>query len=199
MSRLPALAPEELDEEQRAVYEAIVHGRRATGAQHFLLRHHDGSLTGPFNALLHAPGVGARVSGLGEAIRFETTLAAREREIAILTVAVARRASFEWSAHERVGRACGLSDSDLRALRAREVPAFGNEREILAHAVADKLAAAGPLDDATYERARSAFGERGLVELVALVGYYVMLATMLQAFAVGVSEGDDPFDGAGAA
>jgi 4-carboxymuconolactone decarboxylase len=198
MTRLPLLQPDELDADQSAVYESIIGGRRAAGPQHFLLRDEDGSLTGPFNALLHAPRVGAHVSRLGEAIRFETTLTDRERELAILAVAAARRASYEWYAHERVGRACGLTDEEIDSVRRGEGHVFRERREVTAHAVAATLAAGRALDDTTYQRAAAALTDRELVELVALVGYYVMLATLLDAFGVSVPEGDDPFAGLGA-
>lgn len=199
MTRLRLLKPNELDVAQRAVYESIAGGRRATGPQHFLLCDQGGALTGPFNALLYAPRVGAHIGRLGEAIRFETTLTDREREIAILAVADARRASFEWYAHERLGRACGLTDKEIETVRRGEGHVFDEPREVAAHAVAATLAAGQSLDDAAYERVAAEFTERELVELVALIGYYMMLATLLDAFDVGVPEGDDPFGGLGAA
>lgn len=197
MSRLPLLRPGELDGEQRALYEAITDGRRTTGPQHFRLRHDDGSLAGPFNVLLHAPVIGAHVSSLGEAIRFDTSLEAREREIAILAVAASRQASYEWYAHERLGRACGLTHEELEGLRRGDGIAVSSARSAIVHLVAATLASGRRLDDAEYGRAVDELGETALVELVTLVGYYVMLATLLDAFAVGVPEGDDPFGGEG--
>jgi 4-carboxymuconolactone decarboxylase len=195
MSRLPLLRPDELDAKQRALYEAITGGRRTARPQHFRLRYEDGSLAGPFNALLHAPVIGARVGRLGEAIRFDTGLEDREREIAILAVAASRSASYEWYAHERVGRACGLTDEELEGLRRGNGDVLRDRREAVVRFVAATLASGRPLDDAVYRRVVDELGETGLVELIILVGYYVMLATMLDAFAVGVPEGDDPFGG----
>lgn len=194
MTRLPLLLPSQLDTAQRRVYDAVVGGRRAGGPQHFSLRLDDGSLTGPFNALLYAPEVGERLSALGEAIRFDTSLTAREREIAILAVAAARRASFEWYAHERVGRASGLTDGELRALHEGEDPRFSDERESAVLRVVRQLVARGELDEQTYGAVVKALGEKTLVEIVVLVGYYELLALLLAAFHVGVPEGRDPFD-----
>ena len=195
MTRLSLLRPHELDTRQRALYEAITGGRRKSGHQHFSLRNDDGSLAGPFNALLHAPVVGARLSSLGEAIRFDTGLEDREREIAILAVAASRHASYEWYAHERVGRACGLTDEEIEGLRRGKGDMLHSGREALVGLVAATLASGQPLDDALYGRLVDELGDAGVVELVILVGYYVMLATVLEAFAVGVPEGDDPFGG----
>lgn len=189
--RLPSLRVEQLDPMQLALYEQIAGGRRASGPQHFRLRHDDGSLTGPFNALLHAPTVGGRVSALGEAVRFETAFTDREREIAILAVAAARDAAYEQYAHEALGRARGLTDDELAGIRRGDV-VLDDERERLVHDVAATLAAGRALDDVAYEAAAVSLGDTTLVELVVLVGYYGLLATVLDAFAIGVPEGDAP-------
>src|SRR5688572_15734814 len=116
MVRLPRLTPVELDADQRAVYESIVGGPRASTPQHFPLTADDGSLIAPFAAMLVAPPVGQRLQDLGASIQFSTELTPRCREIAILQVAQALGSEFEWWAHERVGRAVGLTDDELTAL-----------------------------------------------------------------------------------
>lgn len=192
MNRLPLLDPGSLDDEQRSLFEAIV-GRRADGPQHFRLQHNDGTLTGPFNAMLYAPGVCGPLSRLGEVIRYDTVLGARHREIAVLTVAAARRSGYEWYAHERVGRAAGLTDDELTAIRDRDSTGFAHGADATVHRAASALASRQPLDDELFVEATAALGTRALVELVVLVGYYELLATMLDAFAVGVPEGEEPF------
>ena len=57
--RLRRLTPDELDGQQRSVYDSIAGGDRAKGVQHFPLTAEDGSLNGPFGVMLYAP------SGLG--------------------------------------------------------------------------------------------------------------------------------------
>ncbi len=195
MSRLRLLGPASLDVQQRAVYESIVGGRRAASQQHFLLLDQAGALTGPFNALLHAPAVGIRVSALGEAVRYETTLTNREREIAILTVAAVRRSSYEWYAHERVGRAVDVTEPELEALRARRTPDLTDAAEQAIHSVSATLAAGQKLGSEDYTDAVACLGDQRLVELVVLVGYYGMLATILETFDVDAPEGGDPFSG----
>jgi alkylhydroperoxidase family enzyme len=199
MTRLPLLTPELLDHDQRGLYESIAGGRRAGGPQHFRIRHDDGSLTEPFNALLHAPELAAHGSQLGEAVGFETGFSNREREIAILTVAAVRDASYEWYAHERVGRSLGLTEGELEMLRTGERVAFSDEREAVVSAVAATLAAGRALDDDAYGREATVLSERELVELAVLVGYFDLLSTVLDAFAVSVPEGADPFEPEGEA
>ncbi|WP_208719877.1 carboxymuconolactone decarboxylase family protein [Amycolatopsis circi] len=65
---------------------------------------------------LCAPAVGSPLQALGEAIRYRTRMSARMREIAILAVASASGSEFETYAHQRAGRAAGLSDDELSTL-----------------------------------------------------------------------------------
>jgi 4-carboxymuconolactone decarboxylase len=115
--RIPKLKPTALDDEQRTLYDAIAGGRRAQGPQLFRLADADGCLEGPFNAFLLQPRLGSALQALGAAVRYETALDARSREIAILVVAAHWHSDFEQYAHEAVGRAAGLTDAHLAAIR----------------------------------------------------------------------------------
>ena len=183
-ARLAKLAPSDLDDDQRAVYDAIAGGKRAAGQQLFRLRDENGGLEGPFNAFLLQPRVGGPLQELGSAIRDETALSDRVREIAILVVGVHWSSEFEWYAHEAVGRHIGLTDDELDGIRDGSYAALPeDEREVadLTHA----LAADGDLDDTAYEKAVALLGNSGLFELTTLVGYYATLALQLRVFRVG--------------
>jgi 4-carboxymuconolactone decarboxylase len=186
--RLRRLTPGELSDEQRRVYDGIAGGDRAKGVQHFPLTDADGSLNGPFGIMLHAPGIGSALQELGSTIRYRTSLTARVREIAILMVAQAAQSPFEWWAHERVGRAVGLTDAELAALGGE---AFSSD-EPVEQASADlcrHLLSKGPLDDDSYAEFESRLGVPAMIELVTLVGYYRTLADLMRIFDVGVPEG----------
>ena len=116
-ARIPKLAPAELDPAQAELYQAIAGGRRAVGPQLFRLVDDAGRLEGPFNAFLLQPALGSALQALGSAVRYETGLDGRAREIAILVVANHWDSAFEWYAHEAVGRSLGLDDTDLAGLR----------------------------------------------------------------------------------
>lgn len=181
--RLRRLTPAELGPEQAALYDAIAGGPRASGPQHFALADRTGALEGPFGLMLHAPGLGTPLQELGAAIRYRTSLSDRHREIAILLVAVATSSEFEWHAHVRVGLAAGLGADELSALAAGSfVPADPVEAALVAvcRAVLEDV----PLDDEEYAAHRASLGERTLLELVVLVGYYRTLASMLALFTV---------------
>ena len=119
--RLPRLAPETLREDQRALYDAITCGPRAQGPQHFALAAPDGTLNGPFNALLYSPALGTALQEVGAAVRYRTGLPDRARELAILLVAARWDSAFERDSHEAVARSLGFSEAELEAIR-REDP-----------------------------------------------------------------------------
>lgn len=182
--RLPRLAPSDLDEAQRALYDSIVGGPRARGPQLFRLTGDDGALEGPFNAMLHSPAVGADLQRLGVAVRYGTGFTDRTREIAILLVAAAWASDFERYAHEAIGRDVGLTDGELANLAACRVPGTCGDVESLVAEVVLALTQGQDLDDELYARAVDRLGSGGLYELTVLVGYYATLALQLRVFRV---------------
>jgi 4-carboxymuconolactone decarboxylase len=188
MSRIPKLPPEELDDAQRAVYDSIAGGRRAQGPQLFRLVDERGGLEGPFNALLLQPRLGHALQALGAAVRYETSLPARAREIAILVVAAGCDSTFEWYAHEPIARHAGLTDAQLADLRAGRFDDLPTEHERTVAATAQALVARGDLDDAEYRRAEDVLGRSALFELLTLVGYYAAMAMQMRVFRVAAPE-----------
>jgi len=190
-ARLPKFEPPALDAEQRSLYDAIAGGRRAQGPQLFRLADADGRLEGPFNAFLLQPRLGSALQALGASVRYDTGLDDRCREIAILVVAAHWRSDFEWHAHEAVGRAAGLGDAELAALReGRHAELAGRESVVARTAAA--LVTRGDLDDAEYGEAVGHLGPAGLFELLTLVGYYATLALQLRVFRVPAPEDTAP-------
>jgi 4-carboxymuconolactone decarboxylase len=183
LGRLPRLVPAELDAEQRVLYDAIAGGRRAQGPQLFRLTDADGCLEGPFNAFLLQPRLGSALQALGSAVRYETGLDDRSREIAILVVAAHWRSAFEWYAHEAVARAAGLTSPDLAAILDNQLGVLAGREAVVARTAA-ALAARGDLDDAEYREAAAELGPDGLFELLTLVGYYATLALQLRVFRI---------------
>lgn len=181
-ARLPGLRPEVLTDDQRALYETITGGRRAAGPQLVPLTDDDGSLRGPFNAMLLSPPVGDALQRLGVAVRYETALSDRQRELAILVVASEWRSDFEWAAHETIGRHVGLTDADLDAVRGGP-PTSLDAAETAVVSLSRSLVTTGTVTDDEYAEAVSALGVRTVYELTVLVGYYAALALQLRVFA----------------
>jgi 4-carboxymuconolactone decarboxylase len=186
--RLPVLSSDEMTSEQVVLYREILGGPRGQGPRAVLLASGAGGLAGPFNAMLYAPSVGHALQELGTAIRFRTELAPRVREMAILVVAQAWDSAYVRESHELLGRDAGLTDAEIEALRAGADPGFADKQEQVAYSVVRALTGPGPksadLDDQEYDTAVAVLGERALVELSALVGYYATLALQLRIFRV---------------
>lgn len=186
--RLGKLLPDSLDDDQREVYDAVAGGPRAAGPQLFRLVDDDGGLEGPFNAFLLQPRLGLALQAVGSAVRYQTTLPDRAREIAILVVAVHRDSAFEWHAHEAVGRHVGLTDDDLAALRDHRYDALADPEERLLARLTHELLESGDLDDAGYGEAVTTLGLPRLFELLTLVGYYDALSLQLRVFRVAAPD-----------
>jgi len=183
MSRLRYLKQEELDERGRAVWDSLATTRGSS------LVNDDGGLVGPFNAWVHAPDVGARLADLGATLRFESSLERRLLELAIITVGAHWKAEFEWWAHVPMARQHGVSDAVIDAIGRGATPAFESDDERVVHSVARQLVDGGGIDASTYDEAGRLLGERGLVELVSLCGYYTLVSFTLNAFAVPLPPG----------
>ncbi|RLV49978.1 carboxymuconolactone decarboxylase family protein [Nocardioides mangrovicus] len=187
-TRLAKLDPAALQPDAAELYASIARGPRAQGPQLFALLDEDGGLEGPFNAMLLSPRVGAALQAVGAAVRYGTALSDRAREIAILVVAARWDSDFERYAHEAVGRAAGLSDEAISAIRAGEPLVVEDPDEALVARLTTRLAHDGDLDDAEYAEAVTALGEAQLFELLTLVGYYATLALQLRVFRVAAPD-----------
>ena len=179
--RLRSDPPESLSSDARALYDRILATRQGMHASG-LLTADDGSLLGPFGPLTHAPPIGMAVQEVGTALRQHGTLPPAAVETVILTVATHRGAQYEWDVHRSLALASGaLSEEDLRRIAAGVDLPDPDARA--AGDVARDLLETDTVADETYERARARFGDAGLVELVVLVGYYSLLAALIETFA----------------
>ena len=164
----------QVQEEQQHIFDSIATSR--------------GRVSGPFSVLLNSPEVAGRAAHLGSYIRFESTLTPSQRELAIITTAREFDCSYEWAAHATLAREAGVRESAIEAvanggelseLTGDEALIVGYGREILRnHRVSEN----------TFAAAKAQFGEQGVTELTATIGYYGMLACALNAFQVMPSE-----------
>lgn len=181
--RLPALRPEQLDAEQRAVYDALTTGARGRNAGGIEIAA-DGSLAGPFNAMLHAPQVGGVLQQVGAALRYSGVLPGRARELAVLLVAAHHRSAYEWYAHAAIADRLGIEAELVDAIRTGAEPRPVDPVERAVVAATRELLDTGDLTDASWAAARAVLDEAAVVELVTLVGYYGLLALQLRVFRV---------------
>ena len=186
MTRLGLLKPDELNADQKSLYDALTGGERSKGAT---LTGEDGSLIGPFNALLYSPLTGNRFQSLGESLRFFNQLPGNQLEIAILVIAAEWRAEFEWWAHARLARNAGVADDVIETIRTGGRPRIVDDGELLVYEVAVELLQTRRLSDETYNRALEVLGEAGLVDLQFLMAYYTGVSMLLNTFEIPLPDG----------
>jgi 4-carboxymuconolactone decarboxylase len=148
-----------------------------------------GDVRGPYAVLIHTPDLAEKVANLGALLRFEGNLPGKERELAILATARSLGASFEWVMHEPIARKEGLSHETIELVRSLGSIDLVNARERLIVEVAQSLCASRGLSEEMYQRATKEFGTPYLVELITLVGFYMMIAVILTGFDVDLPEG----------
>jgi 4-carboxymuconolactone decarboxylase len=181
MPRLPDIVPEKLDAEQRRVYHDILNSPR-------------GVVQGPLRVWVNSPGLADRAQALGAFCRYDTCLEPRLSELAIIVTGAYWRAGFEWHVHAPIAVKAGIDPRCVEAIRRREKPAFEKADEGLVHDFARELLDDKFVSAATYKRAREVLGERLMIDLVGILGYYGLICMTINAFEVPVPEPDsDPF------
>ncbi|MBA4180206.1 MAG: 4-carboxymuconolactone decarboxylase [Anaerolinea sp.] len=177
MTRLSPLDLDNLSPEQKAVADAIVAGPR-------------GGLRGPFEAWLRAPELAQRAQLLGEYCRFGTSLPRDLSELAILITGKHWKAQFEFWAHARLAREAGLAEATIEAIRTGARPSFGSPKAEALHDFVTEYLATNRVTPSTYQRALDQFGERGIVDIIGVVGYYGLVSMTLNVFEVALPEGE---------
>ncbi|MEW2624090.1 carboxymuconolactone decarboxylase family protein [Streptomyces sp. NPDC048106] len=188
MTRTELFDPETLTEEQRALYDELRSGPRVNPNRPGGPVDIHGRLTGPFNAMLHSPRIGGPLQRLGAALRYESSIDDRVREMVILLIAGHYDCAVERVAHQRIGRRLGIGEETLATLDRAEVPASFDEgtHESAAPALelAERMLTRKLPDDAEFEQLKDQLGPDGVFEISSLVGYYWALANQLNLFAV---------------
>ncbi|ABY28901.1 carboxymuconolactone decarboxylase family protein [Methylorubrum extorquens] len=159
--------PVTLDAEQQAAAEELINGPRR-------------GVYGPFRPLLHRPSLLQAVAKVGETLRYAGTLDGALREWTICIVSRELSNVFEWDMHLPLAEAAGVPSAALAAIeRGAPLPADLRADLVLAHAVASELVRRHRVSDETYAAALSMWGEAITVELLTLVGYFVMVCWLM--------------------
>lgn len=181
MPRLPDIVPERLEPEQRLVYDAIVAGPR-------------GRVEGPLRVWIRSPELADRAQALGAFCRYGSSLPPRLSELAILVTGAHWKAGFEWYAHAPIAAKAGLASAVIEAIRTGVEPQFTDEAEAAVYAFTSEIWRSRRVSDATYARALAALGERSVVDLAGVLGYYALISITINAFEVPLPPGEpEPF------
>lgn len=171
MPRIPVLTRETLSDAQVPVWDSIASsGRSGVG--------------GPFLPLLTSAELCSRVERLGVFLRFDCSVPMRLRELAILCVGFHWKADYEWYAHAAIAAKQGVPDAVIEAIGRGTPPPFDTDADRVVHDFVCGVLRSGSASDATYASVHALLGDKGAVELTALVGYYSLLAFELNVFQV---------------
>jgi 4-carboxymuconolactone decarboxylase len=175
--RLKLLSPGEMSADQRQTYDESIASKR-------------GSPPPPMMAWLNSPEMARHATRLGAFLRYDTVFPADLSEIAILVTARHWTAHYEWYAHKRLALQGGLDIEIIEAIRDRRTPDFADPKAKMIYDVAKSLHEGHGLTDALYKEAIALLGERGLVEIIGLCGYYTMVSMTLNTFEFDLPEGE---------
>jgi len=166
IERMPALSPEKMSAAQRKAADALTAGPR-------------GGVKGPFVPLLRSPELMDRLQKVGEYLRFQSSLEPRMSEFIMLIVSREWTQQFEWFVHVPLGRKAGLDEALIAALAERRRPARMREDEEVVYEFCDELLRTKGVCDATYLRAVEKFGETGVIDIVAVAGYFTTVSMVM--------------------
>ncbi len=179
MPRISLPSPDEMNDDQLDVYRAVVAGPR-------------GRMVGPLRAVVHSPELARRWSELGAFLRYDTCLPRRINELAIILVGRRWNSQLEFQIHAQAALEAGLEPAVVEAIRLGHPPAFTDEAERLVYEFTRYLLETGDTPDILHAAVTKHFGERGVVELVGVIGYYTMVSMTLNAHGVPLLEGSTP-------
>ncbi len=175
--RFKLIPLDRLTPEQQALTDAIKSGPRAKLASSGASK--PGPLGGPFNVWLRSPGIGNLVQQLGEEIRFRSSLAGKLNELAILVTARNWTSQYEWVAHHKLALEGGLDPRIAEDIAQGRRPSGMDGDETLVYEFSRELQQTQGVSDAMYARAVARFGERGVVDLISVNGFYVLVSMCL--------------------
>jgi 4-carboxymuconolactone decarboxylase len=178
--RLPILNESQLTPAQRALLQSIRSGPRGSST----------TIRGPFAVFLHAPAFGELAQQLGGHCRFNTGVSPRLSEFAILVTARLWRAQYEWFAHVPQAERAGVKPQTIRDLHKGRVPKTAPKDERAVYDFIQELYKTRRVSDKTFGRVRALLGDAATVELVGILGYYVLISMILNVFRMSPPPGE---------
>lgn len=184
MARLPLVKRDGLDPDGQRAYDVVVDpkSRYAEGAR------------GPVGMWLYAPKMAEHIFPASTYLRFGTEKDQRLTELTILTAGREMRSQYEWTQHEPAARRAGLQGEiidlvrDRKAIDGVNVPGLG-DRERLIITFVREVVSQEKVSSATYAQAIKLFGEKGVMDLAGLIGYYNFVNITLKTFDVQLAPG----------
>ncbi len=165
-NRFKPLTYQEMDPAQKKMFESLLSGeRRGAG--------------GPFNVLLRSPEMGDLAQQFGASMRFHSSIPRKLNEMAIIITARHWTSHYEWNAHRRAAQDAGLSQAIIDAIATGKRPAAMQPDEEAVYTFCTELLTTKQVSDKTFQTTKDKFGERGVVDLIGVTGYYGLVSMLL--------------------
>ena len=164
--RMPPLARDAMTDAQRAAADELIAGPRK-------------GVKGPFIAQMRSPDLMARLQKVGEYLRFGSQVPPRLSEFATLIVSRDWTQQFEWFVHVPLALKAGVSQDTIDALCDGRRPAAMAADEAVVYDFVAELTVRKGVCDASYDACAGVLGEQGVVDLVGIVGYFTLIAMVL--------------------
>ncbi len=177
--RMPPIPAENMSPDQ---IEAVEELRRVRGIE----------LRGPWHPLLRSPEVLRRGRAMGDYLRYDSALPPVLSEFLILLTAREWTAHYEWHAHRSIALEAGIAPATVAAIAEGRRPDTMSAEQAILHALFTELHRNRSVSDTTYARAVDAFGERGVIDALGIIGYYTMLAMVMNTARTPVPASAEP-------
>jgi 4-carboxymuconolactone decarboxylase len=168
LSRLPPLTRDDLDDEGKAIYDEIVGDRSAP-------------TTGPVALSIYSPRVAKAFNDLNGFLRYNGDLSPRHTEVAIVLATWEIEQQYEYSAHEPAALRFGAPQAVIDTIKYDREPVGLSPEETTIIRLGRAIMRDHKVDSELYAEAVRLFGRKGLVELVTVMGDYVMVGMVMTA------------------
>jgi 4-carboxymuconolactone decarboxylase len=177
--RFKPLKYDEMTPEQKTMIDHLLAGER-------------GGVRGPFNVLLRSPEVGDLGQQFGGAMRFRTGLPKDVSEVIIIMTGRYWMAQYEWNSHQAAALQNGVNPAIIEAIATGKRPTRMPPEIELAYNLIDELLTTHQVTDATFQAVKDKYGERGVVDMVGLSGWYGLVSMLLNVDRYPLPEGVPP-------
>ncbi len=166
--RLPAIAPEQYDADQKKAAEEFLAARKVP-------------VFGPFEPMMYSPDVMSMARAMGDYLRYHSAIGNTLSELVILITARAWSQDYEWHVHYPIALKAGIAKDVADAIADGRRPAGMSADEEIVYDFTSELQENKRVSDATFKRAEQRFDKKGVVDMTAISGYYAFLAMQLNA------------------
>ena len=177
--RFKPLTWDEMTPAQKKMLEDLVAGPRS-GAN------------GPFNVLLRSPQMGNIAQQFGASTRFNPSMPRKLNEMAIIITARYWTSQYEWAAHKRAALDAGLNPAIVDAIQNGRRPTGMAKDEEAVYTFCSELLKTKQVSDSTFAAAKAAVGEKGVVDLIGVMGWYHTVSMLLNVDRYPLPEGQQP-------